>query len=152
MASYYYLISSLPMLKTQGEAPMDYAAFLAMCQTAVGSGVYQTLETLTVDADKGPLLSQWASFYQALRRELTYQRCVKLGRPCPVPSDREAAITQAVTAAVNADDPLEGERILLYGYAMKLRLLERQQGFRYEAGKRAFDGLMDHIRQQVVSL
>ena len=78
-----------------------------------------------------------------------------------------------VTAAVNADDPLEGERILLelqfrrlddmiglhnfdehalYGYAMKLRLLERQQGFRYEAGKRAFDGLMDHIRQQVVSL
>ena len=40
----------------------------------------------------------------------------------------------------------------LYGYAMKLRLLERQQGFRYEAGKRAFDGLMDHIRQQVVSL
>ena len=173
MASYYYLISSLPMLKTQGEAPMDYAAFLAMCQTAVGSGVYQTLETLTVDADKGPLLSQWASFYQALRRELTYQRCVKLGRPCPVPSDREAAITQAVTAAVNADDPLEGERILLelqfrrlddmiglhnfdehalYGYAMKLRLLERRQGFRYEAGKRAFDGLMDHIRQQVVSL
>ena len=98
---------------------------------------------------------------------------MKLGRPCPVPSDREAAITQAVTAAVNADDPLEGERILLelqfrrlddmiglhnfdehalYGYAMKLQLLERQQGFRYEAGKRAFDGLMDHIRQQVVSL
>ena len=32
MASYYYLISSLPMLKTQGEPPMDYAAFLAMCK------------------------------------------------------------------------------------------------------------------------
>ena len=51
MASYYYLISSLPMLKTQGEAPMDYAAFLAMCQTAVGSGVYHPMETLTLDAD-----------------------------------------------------------------------------------------------------
>ena len=44
MASYYYLISSLPMLKTQGEPPMDYAAFLAMCKSAVSSGVYQTLE------------------------------------------------------------------------------------------------------------
>ena len=49
MASYYYLISSLPMLKTQGEPPMDYAAFLAMCKSAVSSGVYQSLEELTVD-------------------------------------------------------------------------------------------------------
>lgn len=39
MASYYYLISSLPMLKTQGEPPMDYGTFLDMCKAAVGSGV-----------------------------------------------------------------------------------------------------------------
>ena len=123
MASYYYLISSLPMLKTQGEPPMDYAAFLAMCKSAVSSGVYQTLEELT--------------------------------------------------AAVNAENPLEGERLLLdlefrrldgmiglhnfddhalFGYAMKLQLLERQRTFRYEAGKRAFDELMAGIRQQVSSL
>ena len=81
MASYYYLISSLPMLKAQGEPPMDYAAFLAMCQTAVSGGVYRTLETLTVESDKGPLLSEWAAFYKTLSRELTYQRNVKLGRP-----------------------------------------------------------------------
>lgn len=173
MASYYYLISSLPMLKTQGEPPMDYGTFLDMCKAAVGSVVYKTLEELTVQASSGPLLSEWASFYQALSRELVYQRSVKLGRPCPVPSDRDAGITQAVTAAVNAENPLEGERILLdlefkrlddmiglhnfdehalYGYAMKLRLLERQQGFRYEAGRRSFDGLIAHIQQQVSSL
>ena len=173
MASYYYLISSLPMLKAQGAPPMDYAAFLAVCKTAVGSGVYQTLETLTVESDKGPLLSEWAVFYKALSRELTYQRSVKLGRPCPIPADRDAAVVQTVTAAVNAENPLDGERLLLelefrrlddmvglhnfddhalYGYAMKLRLLERQQGFRYETGKRAFDGLMANIRQQVASL
>ena len=96
MASYYYLVSSLPMLKTQGEPPMDYAAFLGMCKTAVSSGVYQTLEELTVESDKGPLLSEWAAFYKALSRELTYQRSVKLGRACPVPSDRDAAIVQTV--------------------------------------------------------
>ena len=162
MASYYYLISSLPMLRTQGEPPMDYAAFLAMCRSAVSAGVYRTLEELTVDSDKG-----------ALSRELTYQRNVKLGRPCAVPSDRDAGIVQTVTAAVNAENPLEGERLLLdlefrrldgmiglhnfddhalYGYAMKLQLLERQRTFRYESGKRAFDGLMQSIRQQVSSL
>ena len=136
-------------------------------------GVYEPLANLTVSADHGPFLSQWAEFYQSLSRELTYQRSVKLGRACPVPSDRDAAIVQTVTAAVNAENPLEGERLLLdlefrrlddmiglhnfddhalYGYAMKLRLLERQRGFRYETGKRAFDGLMDSIRQQVASL
>ena len=164
MASYYYLISSLPMLRTQGEPPMDYAAFLAMCRSAVSAGVYRTLEELTVDSDKGPLLSEWAGFYRALCRELTYQRNVKLGRPCAVPSDRDAGIVQTVTAAVNAENPLEGERLLLdlefrrldgmigLHYAMKLQLLERQRTFRYESGKRAFDGLMQSIRQQVSSL
>ena len=82
-------------------------------------------------------------------------------------------IVQTVTAAVNAENPLEGERLLLdlefrrldgmiglhnfddhalFGYAMKLQLLERQRTFRYEAGKRAFDELMAGIRQQVSSL
>ncbi len=176
MASYYYLLSSLPMLRPQGEPPMDYTAFLAMCRTAVGSGVYQTLETLetlTVDADKGPLLSEWGCFYRMLSEELTYQRNVKLGRPCAAPYQRDAGIVRTVTEAVNAENPLVGERLLLdlefrrlddmiglhnfdehalYGYAMKLRLLERQRRFRHDAGRRAFDGLMDNIRQQISGL
>ncbi len=165
MASYYYLISSLPMLRTQGEPPMDYATFLSQCRSAVSEGTYKTLEELTVRSGKGPLLSEWGEFYQSLSRELTYQRSVKLGRVCPVPSDRDSGIVQAVTAAVNAENPLEGERRLddmiglhnfdeyaLYGYAMKLQLLERQRTFRYDRGKQAFDGLMDNIRQQISSL
>ena len=173
MASYYYLISSLPMLRTRGEPPMDYAEFLRQCRSAVSPGVYETLATLTVSADRGPFLSQWAQFYQSLSRELTYQRSVKLGRPCPAPYNRDPGIVRAVSEAVNAENPLEGEQILLdlefrrldgmiglhnfddhalYGYAMKLQLLERQRLFRREAGKRAFDGLAAHIRQQIPSL
>ena len=78
-----------------------------------------------------------------------------------------------MSEAVNAESPLEGEQILLdlefrrldgmiglhnfddhalYGYAMKLQLLERQRLFRREAGKRAFDGLTAHIRRQIPSL
>lgn len=173
MASYYYLISSLPLLKTQGEPPLDYAAFLSMCRSAVSGSVYKTLEELTVNFGKGPLLSEWSAFYQSLSSELAYQRNIKLGRPCAVPYERDANIVQTVTAAVNAENPLEGERLLLdlefrrlddmiglhifdehalYGYAMKLRLLERQRSFSHDRGKQVFDSLMDGIRQQISSL
>ena len=61
MASYYYLISSLPMLRPDAEPALDYTAFLGLCRTAVSQPVYQRLETLTVRSEKGPLLAEWAS-------------------------------------------------------------------------------------------
>ena len=48
MASYYYLISSLPMLRAGDAPPLDYAAFLDQCQGAVSDRVYRSLEELTV--------------------------------------------------------------------------------------------------------
>ena len=70
MASYYYLISSLPMLRTQGEPPMDYACVSGHVPTLRSApAVYRTLEELTVDSDKGPLLSEWAAFYQGAAPE-----------------------------------------------------------------------------------
>ncbi len=173
MASYYYLIASLPMLRTNAEPPLDYAAFLAMCKTAVSDRTYRTLEQLSAESDGSGLLGEWADFYRTLRSELHYQRSVKLGRPCAVPYERDAAVTAAVTAAVNAEDPLKGEQILLAlefdrldamtglhsfddhalcGYAMKLKLLERQRVFRRDEGERAFNGLLTQLRQQVFSI
>ena len=81
MASYYYLISSLPLLKTQGEPPLDYAAFLSMCRSAVSGSVYKTLEELTVNSGKGSLLSEWSALYLRLSSEIDYQRNIKLGSP-----------------------------------------------------------------------
>ena len=40
----------------------------------------------------------------------------------------------------------------LYGYALKLRLLERQRVFRHDEGKAAFDTLLGQVRQQIFSL
>lgn len=98
---------------------------------------------------------------------------MKRGESCASPNEHDAAVTQAVTAAVNAKDPLEGERLLLalefdrldelvglhsfddcalYGYALKLRLLERQRIFRHDEGKAAFDTLLGQVRQQIFSL
>ncbi len=143
MASYYYLISSLPMLRAGDAPPLDYAAFLDQCRGAVSDRVYRSLEELTVRSEDGGFVSRWAAFYRVLQGELTYQRRVKRGESCAAPNERDAAVTQTVTAAVNAKDPLEGERLLLalefdrldelvglhsfddcalYGYALKLQL------------------------------
>ena len=173
MASYYYLISSLPMLRAGDAPPLDYAAFLDQCRGAVSDRVYHSLEELTVRSEDGGFVSRWAAFYRVLQGELTYQRRVKRGESCAAPNERDAAVTQTVTAAVNAKDPLEGERLLLalefdrldelvglhsfddcalYGYALKLQLLERQRVFRHDEGKAAFDTMRGQVRQQRFSL
>ena len=173
MASYYYLMASLPMLRTEGEPPMDYGAFLKMCRGNVSDDVYAALETLSVESKEGPLLRDWADFYGTLQEELYYQRSIKLGRSCKLPASRDAGVTAAVTAAVSHPNPLAAEQILLrleferldelvgyhnfderslYGYAMKLQLLERQRIFRREAGKEEFMHLLDGLRQQVFSM
>lgn len=149
---------------------MDYAAFLEACRNQVSDRVWHRLDELSELSDDGPLLKDWAAFYHKLQAELCYQRNLKLGRPCVVPSDREPEVIRTVTAAVEAPDPLVGERRLLelefqrldelcslhnfddtalFGYAMKLRLLQRQLLFQRETGQQAFDGLLEALRQQI---
>ncbi len=171
MASYYYLLSSLPMLAASAPPPFDYPTFLEMCRSSVSAATYGALEQLTVDSDKGPLLRSWAVFYRRLRQELRYQRLQKLGKPCQAPADREAAA--AVQAAIAAETPLLGEQQLLelefrqidalvgfhvfddtalFGYALKLQLMQRLHGFQFETGKAEFVSLLDGIQQKIYRL
>lgn len=90
MASYYYLISSLPMLRAGDAPPLDYAAFLDQCRGAVSDRVYRSLEELTVRSEDGGFVSRWAAFYRVLQGELTYQRRVKRGESCAAPNERDA--------------------------------------------------------------
>ena len=75
MASYYYLISSLPLLKTQGEPPLDYAAFLSMCRSAVSGSVYKTLEELTAGLELRPSKKVGAGFRLAAKDGSGYFDC-----------------------------------------------------------------------------
>ena len=70
MASYYYLISSLPDLRSDGDLPMSYQEFLVMCQAAVSEQTYRVLEELTLFSDDAPILRDWAAFYNMLAKEL----------------------------------------------------------------------------------
>ena len=173
MASYYYLIASLPDLSADAEMPLSYAEFLDLCQSNVSASTYELLSNLTLASDKGPLMKQWARMYGMLTKELNYQRSQRLGKNYSNSFEKDYLITQVADAAIKAKNPLEAEKILLayefeildslvglhafddyelFGYAIKLKLLERQNCFEQEKGKKEFKSLFDQVQQRVYSL
>lgn len=173
MASYYYLISSLPMLKSDGSIPMDSKSFLEQCKSCVSDSTYYALCNLS-DADNNhPMLKAWASFYNALMDELNYQRRIKLGKQCLAPANRDPEVVNTIASALAAKNPLISEQMLLelefnridammglhnfdeyylYGYAIKLKLLERQTIFKHDEGKEEFTSLFKGVQNQILSM
>ena len=173
MASYYYLVSSLPELRADGDMPITYDEFLSFCQSNVSDEKYELLKNLTLDSEEGPLVKKWAEFYGMLTKEINYQRSINLGKSYSTAYDKDGIIAQIASSALSAKNPLEAERILLeyefenldslvglhmfdddvlFGYAIKLKLLERLTSFEQDKGKAEFQTLFDGIQQQVYSL
>ena len=173
MASYYYLIASLPDLRADGDMPITYDEFLSCCQSNVSDSDYELLKDLTLSSTEGPLIEEWAKFYGMLNKELNYQRSMNLGKSYSSAYDKDGFITQVVNSALSAKNPLEAEKILLeyefenldslvglhmfddyvlFGYAIKLKLLERLNCFEQTKGKAEFQSLFDGIQQRVYSL
>ena len=173
MASYYYLIASLPELRADGDMPITYDEFLSCCQSNVSEEKYQMLKDLTLDSSEGPLVDEWSRFYGMLMKELNYQRSMNLGKSYSSAYDKDGLIAQAASAALTAKNPLEAEKVLLeyefenldslvglhmfddyvlFGYAIKLKLLERLNCFEQTKGKAEFQSLFDGIQQRVYSL
>lgn len=170
MASYFYLIASLPTLKTDGKMPFGYDAFVEKCRGQVSSSVLKRLEALTVLSDEGPFLKEWGAFYGALNEELCYRRNVRLGKKAEPPKERDTDAVRETERALNAANPLEAEEILLklefdridrltqmhyfddtvlFGYAMKLKLLERKTAFKKEQGREEFARVFGVIQEKI---
>ncbi|MBQ7246086.1 MAG: DUF2764 family protein [Firmicutes bacterium] len=173
MASYYYLIASLPELRTDGDMPITYEEFLTLCQGNVSESDFELLKNLTLNSKEGPLVTEWAKFYEMLTKELNYQRSMNLGKTYSSAYDKDGIIAQAASSALSAKNPLEAEKILLeyefenldslvglhmfdahvlFGYAIKLKLMERLTSFEQDKGKAEFQTLFDGIQQRVYSL
>jgi len=153
--------------------PMTYDEFLLSCQGNVSEETYRRLEELTLLSSEGPLLDEWAATYGMLAKELNSQRSQALGKQYPSGFEKDAMNTQVVSAALAAKNPLEAEQILLdyefelldtlvglhmfddhvlFGYALKLKLLERKSCFHKEKGQAEFKHLFDQAQQRVYSL
>jgi hypothetical protein len=173
MASYYYLIASLPEIRSDGQMPISYDEFLAMCETNVSRKCFDVLKNLTLSSKGASLLDRWNASYQNLMNELNHQRSVRLGRAFATEYDKDTLTASVAASAIGAKNPLEAERILLdyefecldelvglhtfddiflFGYAIKLKLLQRQDSFEHEAGKKEFERLFEQIQERVYSL
>ena len=173
MASYIYLIASLPELRADGEMPLTYEEFLNLCEGNVSDEDMERLRNLTLNSKEGPLVKEWNNFYGMLTKEINYQRSLNLGKSYSTAYDKDGIIAQVAASAIGAKNPLEAERILLeyefenldslvglhmfddyvlFGYAIKLRLLERLTSFEQDKGKAEFQTLFDGIQQQVYRL
>ncbi len=171
--AYYYLISSLPMLRSDGDMPLSYDQFLDLCRSALQGAKYERLKELTLSSTEGPLVSEWAEFYGAFKEELTYQRNVRLGRSAQPPTQREDRIAKLVAAAMNHPNPLAAEEMLLafqfekldeligthyfddcalMGYGLKLRLLQRKNSFQPQSGKAEFGRILQTLQEQIMSM
>lgn len=171
--SYYYLISSLPMLNPQGELPFPYEKFLEMCKSSVGEAKYKALKELTLSSSEGAFLSKWSAFYSLIREELTYQRNLRLGKKSALPSYRDETVVKLVTSAINNENPLLAEELLLakefevldelvgthyfddsalLGYALKLKLLERKSSFKQKEGKAELNRIVAGLEDQIISM
>ena len=153
--------------------PITYDEFLSCCQSNVSEKDYQILKNLTLSSTEGPLVNEWAQFYGMLKKELNYQRSMNLGKSYSTAYDKDGLISQVVASALSAKNPLEAEKLLLeyefenldslvglhmfddyvlFGYAIKLKLLERLNCFEQTKGKAEFKSLFDGIQQRVYSL
>ena len=173
MASYHYLVASLPELRAGGDMPLSYEEFLTCCQSNVSEENFERLKNLTLDSTEGPLVSEWAKFYGMLSKELNYQRSLNLGKSYSSAFDKDGFISQVAASALSAKNPLEAEKLLLeyefenldsliglhmfddyvlFGYAIKLKLLERLNSFEQEKGNAEFQTLLGGIQEHVYSL
>ncbi len=181
MASYYYLVASLPTLRYDAEAPMSFDQFLQACKGNVGPHHMALLEAATL-ADTGKpvphnsFLAAWVSYRTMVAKELSDQRARKLdivGDRYRNTGDKEYRIIETVRSALNAPDPLQGELMLmrlywdfldeqaglhtfdmtaLMAYAVKLQILERRGRFAQQAGNTEFKHLFSNLQSKIQSI
>ena len=84
MAQFYYLISSLPMLKWDDELPISSEDFLAACETWVSENEYSRLEALGLVPGEEMVGSgvetAWYDWETCLRNRLAAIRAGELKR------------------------------------------------------------------------
>ena len=176
MASYYYLVATLPMLRFDGQCPFDTDSFLEQCKNQVTSRDYQTIvSALSGRSSSHPFLKKWQHFSSMVKKELNDQRSKKLGLSVHTyrnEGDKEFRIGETVRQALSNENALEAELALLslkwnyldeisalhyfdvealLSYAVKLQLLERKSLFTKEEGYAEFKRLFSNLQTEIAN-
>lgn len=181
MASYYYLVASLPMLRFDEDPPITRDQFLQSCHAALGSADYAVIERLSAGqmievTEKSGYLWSYLQIQQKVSSSLHRYRARALSRT--ETSDNESAlpdvgIEELVKQAMQAEHPLAAELLLmrfywdaaeslkqmrvfsievLYTYAIQLALLERKALFTPLEGNAEFKRLFSNLQSIIKSI
>lgn len=118
---YYYLSASLPTLVFNQSPPLSLETFLAECEKLMVPDDYQKiLQALSSEEPKGRvptgIYGRWVAFNRDFKNEMAHFRAKRAGKDPqkyvrgehhPLPH-----LTEAVTRAGKAGDPLSAERVL----------------------------------------
>jgi len=174
VASYYYLVATLPSLRYDGVLPFTTDTFLSLCKEQVSKAHYLLLEqAVSGVASSHHFLFQYQHFAGMVKKELTEARSRKLSLSDPSyrnDGDKEAKISDTVRQALSSDDVLQAEMLLirlhwnylddlsalhtfdiegLLSYALKLKMLQRKSLFTREEGNAEFKRLFSNIQTEI---
>lgn len=179
MASYYYLIASLPMLRFDAPPPCSVREFRETCRQSLAQGDWELVEAVMSENDSPsghPYIRRWNTFRAQLRGMLREQRVQRLGLAHDEQHqriDRDVQVAEAVRAAMQAEHPLEAELILmrlqwdhasrlaqakvfevevLLTYAIQLGILERKALFVPAEGNAEFKRLFSNLQSIIKSI
>ena len=174
MASYYYLVSTLPSLRWDNDAPFSTSEFLAMCKGNISEKDYNIIEeTFSGKPTSSRYVKNWQKFETMVKREMADQRSKKLniaGDKYKNSGDKEYRIVESVRNALSAPNALEGELLImqlywkylddesashvfdlegLLGFSIKLQLLERKSRFNRDEGNKEFIALLSNLQSNI---
>lgn len=118
-ASFYYLISSLPLLHLGQDIPMTSEEFLDYCRGNLSSAGLEKLAAVSIVPDgspRTPVEEQWQEWETCFRNFLTRQRCREQGEKPEQWLRHEAAVFPGVENEIEdafaADDPASRQMLL----------------------------------------
>lgn len=168
MSSYYYLVSSLPILFFHhGVPPLDHKSFIDDCKRLMTAGDFAKLSLASLNSDHfhdniTVLFTEWQKYDFALRNELVQMRAKNLDiDPTQFihPFFSNPSVAVAIKNNINDFNPLQDELHLmelqwnfldnlqvqhyfdldfLIVYSLKLLILERKASFDFANGKSRF--------------
>lgn len=178
MADYYYLLSSMPMLKPGKTPAVTSGGFLAAAVTALPQRLYEVVERIMREEDgaaDNPFLAAVADIEAQIKNAEAEHRAGKRGTEpgAHLPfAHVNLSVAHGVEKAFQSDNPLHRQRELValrfdalddmlvtrpYGegavlaYALKLRLALRLANIDEEEGRETFRDMADRAVRAAMS-
>lgn len=173
MRHYYYLISSLPILKFGTQSPISRNNFLGFCREQLSSSDFKIITRVSIlpyekIEDVSSSLREWKRFDISLRNEIARSRATKKAKDVFAyirgEDSTDPFIAPFAHLVANQDSPLEAELSIdrkrwdkieelkkghyfdidyLIAYMLELQILERWERINLEDSQQVLENLLD---------